>query len=61
MFLVGRSVTLESEFCVVLPVVNFWAKFGMETTEVTEEICIIVLEISQGSRKFISGIVVNCV
>lgn len=52
---------MESEFCVVLPVVNFWAKFGMETTEVTEEICIIVLEISQGSRKFISGIVVNCV
>jgi purine-binding chemotaxis protein CheW len=43
----------------VIPVVDLRAKFGMETTEVTEETCIIVVEISQGSRNFSTGIVVD--
>ena len=43
----------------VIPVVDLRAKFGMETTEVTEETCIIVVEISTGSRKFSTAIVVD--
>ncbi|UCD50245.1 MAG: purine-binding chemotaxis protein CheW [Phycisphaerales bacterium] len=43
----------------VIPVVDLRAKFGMETTEVTEETCIIVVEITQDSRKFNTGIVVD--
>jgi purine-binding chemotaxis protein CheW len=43
----------------VIPVVDLRAKFGMETTETTEETCIIVVEISQADRKFSTGIVVD--
>jgi purine-binding chemotaxis protein CheW len=43
----------------VIPVIDLRAKFGMETTDVTEETCIIVVEITQGSRKFSTGIVVD--
>lgn len=43
----------------VIPVIDLRAKFGMETTDVTEETCIIVVEISQGGRKFSTGIVVD--
>jgi len=43
----------------VIPVVDLRAKFGMETTEVTEETCIIVVEIAHGDRKFSTGIVVD--
>ncbi|MHC4541640.1 MAG: chemotaxis protein CheW [Planctomycetota bacterium] len=43
----------------VIPVIDLRAKFGMETTEVTEETCIIVVETSQGDRKFSTGIVVD--
>jgi purine-binding chemotaxis protein CheW len=43
----------------VIPVIDLRTKFGMETTEVTEETCIIVVEISQGSHKFSTGIVVD--
>ena len=43
----------------VIPVVDLRAKFCMETTDVTEETCIIVVEISQGSRNFSTGIVVD--
>ena len=43
----------------VIPVIDLRAKFGMDTTEVTEETCIIVVEISQGTRKFDTGIVVD--
>jgi purine-binding chemotaxis protein CheW len=43
----------------VIPVVDLRAKFGMATTEVTEQTCIIVVEISQASRKFDTGIVVD--
>ena len=43
----------------VIPVIDLRAKFGMETTDVTEETCIIVVEIAQGKRKFDTGIVVD--
>ncbi len=43
----------------VIPVIDLRAKFGMETTEVTEETCIIVVEISQDGHKFSTGIVVD--
>ena len=43
----------------VIPVVDLRAKFGMETAEVTDETCIIVVEINQAGRKFSTGIVVD--
>lgn len=43
----------------VIPVIDLRAKFGMDTTDVTEQTCIIVVEIEQGSRKFNTGIVVD--
>jgi len=43
----------------VIPVIDLRAKFGMDTTDVTEETCIIVVEITQDKRKFNTGIVVD--
>jgi purine-binding chemotaxis protein CheW len=43
----------------VIPVVDLRTKFGMETAEVTEQTCIIVVEITQAGRKFNTGIVVD--
>jgi purine-binding chemotaxis protein CheW len=43
----------------VIPVVDLRAKFGMETTDTTEETCIIVVETGQGDRSFSTGIVVD--
>jgi purine-binding chemotaxis protein CheW len=43
----------------VIPVVDLRSKFGMETAKVTEETCIIVVEIKQDGRKFSTGIVVD--
>ena len=43
----------------IIPVIDLRAKFGMETAEVTEETCIIVVEITQGSSQFQTGIVVD--
>jgi purine-binding chemotaxis protein CheW len=43
----------------VIPVVDLRSKFGMDTAEVTEETCIIVVEITQGDRNFQTGIVVD--
>jgi purine-binding chemotaxis protein CheW len=43
----------------VIPVVDLRAKFGMATTDVTDETCIIVVEITQNNRKFNTGIVVD--
>ena len=45
----------------VIPVVDLRAKFGMETAEVTDQSCIIVVEIVQGNRKCNMGIIVDCV
>ena len=43
----------------VIPVVDLRAKFGMESADVTEQTCVIVVEISQGARAFSTGIVVD--
>jgi purine-binding chemotaxis protein CheW len=43
----------------VIPVIDLRAKFGMETSEVTDQTCIIVVEIAQSGRKFNTGIVVD--
>ena len=43
----------------VIPVVDLRAKFGMDTTERTEETCIIVVEIAQNDRNVSTGIVVD--
>lgn len=43
----------------VIPVVDLRAKFAMETTEVTEQTCIIVVEITQGQYSFNTGMVVD--
>jgi purine-binding chemotaxis protein CheW len=43
----------------VIPVVDLRAKFGMDTAEVTEQTCIIVVEITQSGRKFNTGIIVD--
>ena len=43
----------------VIPVVDLRLKFGMEEAEVTEQTCIIVVEISQNKRTFQTGIVVD--
>ncbi len=43
----------------VIPVIDLRTKFGMETTDVTEETCIIVVEIALASRTFSTGIVVD--
>jgi len=43
----------------VIPVIDLRGKFGMDTAKVTEETCIIVVEISQAGRKFNTGIVVD--
>jgi purine-binding chemotaxis protein CheW len=43
----------------VIPVVDLRSKFGMDTAEITEESCIIVVEICQGDRNFQTGIVVD--
>ena len=43
----------------VIPVIDLRTKFGMETANITEETCIIVVEIRQDGRKFSTGIVVD--
>jgi purine-binding chemotaxis protein CheW len=43
----------------VIPVIDLRAKFSMAGAEVTEETCIIVVEIAQQGRKFNTGIVVD--
>ena len=43
----------------VIPVVGLRLKFGMEEIEVTEQTCIIVVEIDNGDRQFQTGIVVD--
>ncbi len=43
----------------VIPVIDLRSKFGMATADVTEQTCIIVVEITQQGRKFNTGIVVD--
>ncbi len=43
----------------VIPVVDLRAKFGMESIDVDEKTCIIVVQISHGGRSVSTGIVVD--
>ena len=43
----------------VIPVVDLRTKFGMQTAEVTEQSCIIVVESTQSGRKANTGIIVD--
>lgn len=43
----------------VIPVVDLRAKFMMDTTEPTEETCIIVVEINHGEAQINTGIIVD--
>jgi len=43
----------------VIPVIDLRTKFGMETTDVTDETCIIVVEIAHAARTFSTGIIVD--
>ena len=43
----------------VIPVIDLRTKFGMEEVEVTEQTCIIVVEITQKDLTFSTGIVVD--
>ena len=43
----------------VIPVVDLRAKFGMATSEVTDQTCIIVVETTDQGREFNTGIVVD--
>lgn len=43
----------------VIPVVDIRTLFGMEPKEITEETCIIVVEVLQDNRKFNTGVVVD--
>ena len=45
----------------VIPVVDLRSKFGMKTTEVTDQTCIIVVETYRGSCNCSTGIVVDYV
>ncbi len=43
----------------VIPVIGLRAKFGMEAAGITEQSCIIVVEITQGNQTFSTGMVVD--
>lgn len=43
----------------VIPVVDIRTLFGMDTKEITEETCIVVVEISHKHRTFSTGVIVD--
>jgi purine-binding chemotaxis protein CheW len=43
----------------VIPVVDLRSRFGMETKEVTDQTCIIMVDIHQADRSFFAGLVVD--
>lgn len=43
----------------IIPVIDLRVRFGMETIDVTEETCIIVVEAARNDRKFEAGIIVD--
>jgi purine-binding chemotaxis protein CheW len=49
-------INLRGQF---IPVIDLMARFGMENSEITEETCIIIVEINQLEHKFSTGIVVD--
>jgi len=45
----------------VIPVVDMRAKFDMETAEITDQTCIVVVEVSCRNGRFFTGVIVDCV
>ena len=43
----------------VIPVVDLRSRFGMENKEITDQSCIIVVDIHQSDRSFFAGLVVD--
>jgi len=43
----------------VIPVIDLRTKFGMEPTQLTDQTCIIVVEITQDGKRFNTGIIVD--
>ena len=43
----------------VIPIVDLRSKFGMETVEVSDETCIIVVEVNHGEQQIETGIIVD--
>jgi purine-binding chemotaxis protein CheW len=43
----------------VVPIVDMRARFGMESVEVTDQTCIIVVEVKAGRQSFHTGIIVD--
>jgi purine-binding chemotaxis protein CheW len=43
----------------VIPIIDLRLKFGMDEEEITEETCIIVVDIAQNGTQFLTGIVVD--
>jgi purine-binding chemotaxis protein CheW len=43
----------------VIPVVDLRSRFGMEMKEITDQTCIIVVDIHQSDRSFFAGLVVD--
>jgi purine-binding chemotaxis protein CheW len=43
----------------VVPIVDMRARFGMEPVEVTDQTCIIVVEVKAGRQRFHTGIIVD--
>jgi purine-binding chemotaxis protein CheW len=43
----------------VIPVVDLRSRFGMEVKEITDQSCIIVVDIHQSDRSFFAGLVVD--
>jgi purine-binding chemotaxis protein CheW len=43
----------------VIPVIDLRSRFGMEAKEITDQTCIIVVDIHQANRSFFAGLVVD--
>lgn len=43
----------------VIPVIDLRSRFGMETIEITDQTCIIVVDIHQNGRSFNAGLIVD--
>ena len=43
----------------VIPVIDLRTRFGMPTADITDETCIVVVEIAQANRTFSTGLVVD--
>ena len=43
----------------VIPVIELRAKFGLPSTEVTDQTCVIVVEVASGNRTYSKGLIVD--